>query len=176
MVMTTTPSDAQNEPETPKSLVVYFSRSGNTREIANQIKEFTQADLFEIETVKPYAADYNTCVEEAKVEKAANARPAIKGKVQNLNDYDVVFIGYPNWWGTMPMAVLTFIESHDFSGKVLVPFCTHGGGGVQQCFKHFDKHASAYETRDGFVSNGSSVSSAKPRVEKWLKEKVKILE
>lgn len=174
MVMTNS-INAQNKSNAPKVLVAYFSWSGNTREIANQIKDLTGADLFEIETVKPYSTNYNKCVEEAKVEKADNARPAIKGKVESMDEYDIVFIGYPNWWGTMPMAILTFIESYDFKGKILVPFCTHGVGGAQQCFKDFIKHTSKDDSKEGFICNGSSVSSAKPHVEKWLKDKVKIL-
>lgn len=166
---------AQNKNEDLKVLVAYFSWSGNTREIANQIKELTNADIFEIETVKPYSTNYNKCVEEAKIEKAENARPAIKGEIKNMSQYDIVFIGYPNWWGTMPMAILTFIEKYNFNGKTLIPFCTHGGGGVQQCFKDFSKYTSSYETRDGFLCNGNSVSSAKPQVEKWLKDRAKIL-
>ena len=124
----------------PKVLIAYFSWSGNTKEIANQIQEITGGDLFEIKTVTPYSSNYNQCVETAKQEKEKNTRPAIQGKVANMSDYDVVFIGYPNWWGTMPMAVLTFMESYDFSDKTLLPFCTHGGGGAQQCFKDFAKH------------------------------------
>ena len=168
--------NSQNtENDRKKVLVAYFSWSGNTKEIANQIKEFTGADMFEIERATPYSSNYNTCVDEAKIEKEKNARPPILGKVENITDYDVVFIGYPNWWGTMPMPVVTFIESHDFSGKTLIPFCTHGGGGVQQCFKDFSKFTSKYESKEGFLSSGSSVERAKPHVEKWLKEKVGIL-
>ena len=95
----------------PKVLIAYFSWSGNTKEIANQIQEITGGDLFEIKTVTPYSSNYNQCVETAKQEKEKNTRPAIQGKVANMSDYDVVFIGYPNWWGTMPLAVLTFMES-----------------------------------------------------------------
>lgn len=166
--------NAQSEKSGQKALVAYFSWSGNTKEIASQISDLTKGDMFEIKTVKPYSSNYNTCVDEAKAEKEAGKRPAISGKIDNLADYDIIFIGYPNWWGTMPMAVLTFIESYDFSGKTLVPFCTHGGGGAQQCFKDFTKYTSKYESREGFLSNGSSVDRAKPHVEKWLKEKVKI--
>ena len=166
---------AQNNAPAPKVLVAYFSWGGNTRVIANQIQELTGADLYQIETIKPYSTNYNTCVEEAKVEKAANARPAIKGMVENMDQYDYVFIGYPNWWGTMPMAVLTFIESYNFTGKTLIPFCTHGGGGVQQCFKDFKANTTNYQTIDGFLCNGSSVNSAQPLVERWLRERVKVI-
>ena len=163
---------SQNEAQKPKVLIAYFSWSGNTKKIAEQIKEITGGDLFEIETVTPYSTNYNKCVEDAKKEKEQNARPAIKNKVANMSEYDIVYIGYPNWWGTMPMPVLTFIDSYDFANKTLLPFCTHGGGGEQQCFKDFAKHTSKYTSKKGFLANGSSVDRAKPHVEKWIKEQV----
>ena len=175
LTMMTHSIQAQASSDAPKVLVAYFSWGGNTRVIANQIQELTGADMYQIETVKPYSSNYNTCVEEAKVEKAANARPAIKAPVENMEQYDYIFIGYPNWWGTMPMAVLTFIESYKLTGKTLIPFCTHGGGGVQQCFKDFKTHTANYQTIDGFLCNGSSVNSAKPLVERWLRERVKVI-
>ena len=91
-----------------------------------------------------------------------------------MSDYDGVFIGYPNWWGTMPMDVLTFMESYDFSDKTLLPFCTHGGGGAQQCFKDFAKHTKKHNSKEGFLANGSAVNRSKPHVEKWVKEQTGI--
>ena len=164
-------SFSQNE---NKILITYFSWSGNTKQVADYIKESTGGELYEIKTVKPYSSDYSKCVDEAKAEKESGARPEIQGKIDNLSDYDVIFVGYPNWWGTMPMPILTFLESHDFKGKTLVPFCTHGGGGVQQCFKDFSKYTSDYNTKPGLLLNGSNVANSKPQVEKWLKEKVGI--
>ena len=166
---------SQNSNQKPKVLIAYFSWSGNTKQIAEQIKEITGGDVFEIQAAKPYSTNYNTCVEEAKVEKEKNARPAIKGKVENIDDYDYIFIGYPNWWGTMPMPVFTFLDSYNFKGKTLLPFYTHGGGGVQQCYKDFVKQTTDSNVKEGFIANGSVVDKAKPHVEKWIKEQTGIV-
>ncbi len=154
-----------------KVLVAYFSWSGNTKVIAEEIRSVTGGDLFEIKAQNPYPEEYQACTEQAKQEKESNARPALTGKVVNMADYDVVFVGYPNWWGTMPMPVLTFLESYDFAGKTVVPFCTHGGGGEQNCFSDFRKvFANTKATvGDGFLCSGGSVSSAKSRVASWIK-------
>ncbi len=170
MAIFSTDSEAQKTSTEKKVLVVYFSRSGNTRAIANHIKEFTGGDLFEIQVAKPYPAEYRACTDVAKKEKAAHARPALKTKVENIALYDTIFIGYPNWWGTMPMPILTFIESYDFSGKILIPFCTHGGGGEQNCFTDFVKHTDKQEHKKGFLTNGEKAETSRKEVEKWLRE------
>ena len=163
---------SQNNDQQPKVLIAYFSWSGNTKQIAEQIQEVTGGDLFEIQTVTPYSSNYNQCVEDAKKEKERNARPPIKGEVDKMSEYDIVFIGYPNWWGTMPMAVLTFMDQYDLKDKTLLPFYTHGGGGVQQCYKDFVKNASGSKVKEGFIANGNAVGRAKPHVEKWIKEQI----
>lgn len=170
MAIFSTNSEAQKTSTGKKVLVVYFSRSGNTRAIANHIKEITGGDLFEIQVTKPYPAEYRACTDVAKKEKENQARPALKNKVENIAQYDTIFIGYPNWWGTMPMPILTFIESYDFSGKILIPFCTHGGGGEQNCFTDFIKHTDKYEHKKGFLTNGEKAKSSREEVEKWLHE------
>jgi len=110
-----------------KILIVYFSRTGNTREVANQIRQQVGGDLFEVRTVQPYPAAYRATTDQAKREQQENARPALTAEVNYMAGYDVVFIGYPNWWGTLPMAYFTFLEHYDFAGKTIVPFCTHEG-------------------------------------------------
>ena len=124
-----------------KILVVYYSWSEgkNTETLAKFFQEKTGADIFEIEAVKPYPSDYNKCVEVAKADIQAGLKPAIKGKVQNLDQYDVIFVGTPNWWSTMAPPVLTFLSDNDFTGKTIVPFCTHGGGGEARCFVDMQK-------------------------------------
>lgn len=123
-----------------KVLIAYFSRAdenynvgyikkGNTEIIAEMIAEETKGTLFHIETEITYPSDYNECINLAKKEKNNNARPAIKGNI-NVEDYDVIFLGYPNWWGDVPMAVYTFIEKHKWQGKTVIPFCTHEGSGM----------------------------------------------
>jgi flavodoxin len=110
-----------------KILVAYFSWSGNARALAGQIARETGGDLFEIKTVKSYPEAYNECTAVAREEQNANARPALSGSVSNMAQYDTVFLCYPNWWGTLPMGVFTFLESYDFSGKTIYPLVTHGG-------------------------------------------------
>ncbi len=119
-----------------KILIAYYSLSGNTREVAEAIREKTGGDLFEIQTVSAYPAAYKEQTEQAKKEISENYRPELKNKVANMAQYDVVFIGSPNWWGTITPAVSSFIESSDLSGKMVVPFITHGGGGVQNTVKN----------------------------------------
>lgn len=108
-----------------KVLVAYFSWGGTTQRMAQQIQDITGADMFRIEPVTPYPAEYTPCTEVAREEKDNNARPAIAGTVENWDDYDVVFIGCPVWWWTTPMIIHTFCESYGFQGKTVVPFCTY---------------------------------------------------
>ena len=119
-------------------LVAYFSlageqygvgviEEGNTSIIAHMIAEQTGADLFEIEAAVPYPASHSELLDVSRQEMASSARPEIAGIVDNMDSYDTIFIGYPNWWGDMPMIVYGFLESYDLSGKTIVPFCTHGG-------------------------------------------------
>jgi flavodoxin len=112
---------------TQKILVAYFSWSGNARALAGQIAEEIGGDLFEIKTVAAYPDTYNACTEAAKKEQESNARPALSGSVSDMAQYGTVFLCYPNWWGTLPMGVFTFLESYDFSGKRIYPLVTHGG-------------------------------------------------
>ena len=160
---------AQTSVQGQKVLVAYFSRSGNTRVIAEYIQKLTGGDLIEIETSKPYPAEYHACTVVARKEKEEGVRPALKTKVENAGQYDLVFIGYPNWWGTMPMAVVTFLEGYDWTGKTLVPFCTHGGGGEQRCFTDFVKYSDKAEHKKGFLIGGGEARGAQKQVESWLK-------
>ena len=124
---------AQGEKQTldmkgKKVLVAYFSWSGNTREAAQYIAKKTGADEFEIIREKAYPTEYTPCTEDAKAEKEADERPAIKGKVENMAQYDVVFVCVPVWWYTAPMPVFTFLEQYDLKGKIVIPFCTAYSG------------------------------------------------
>jgi flavodoxin len=127
-----------------KSLSVYYSRRGNnyvsgsivnlpvgnTEVIVRKIQALTRSDLFQIQTVQPYPEDYTETTRVSKDELRQNARPELTETVAAMASYDVIYLGYPNWWGTMPMAVFTFLESYDFSGKTIVPYCTHEGSGM----------------------------------------------
>lgn len=106
-------------------LIAYFSWSGNTQRVAQEIQRLTGGTLFRIEPVTPYPTDYTECTEVALEERDNDARPAIASTVENWNDYDIVFIGCPVWWHTAPMIISTFAESYDFKGKTVVPFCTY---------------------------------------------------
>jgi len=108
-------------------LVVYFSWSGNAKALAGQIANATGGDLFEVKTVTPYPTVYDECTRVARQELDTNARPAISGNITNIQQYNTVFLCYPNWWGTMPMALFTFLETYNFSGKTIYPLVTHGG-------------------------------------------------
>jgi flavodoxin len=124
--MTATPLYAQTQSGN-RILVAYFSWSGNARAIAGQIAEATGGDLFEIRTVTPYPENYDECTKIAKQEQDSNARPVLSERVANMAQYGTIFLCYPIWYGTLPMAVFTFLESYDFSGKTIYPLATHGG-------------------------------------------------
>lgn len=111
--------------ENSKILVAYFSWGGTTRRMAQQIEEQTGGTLFEIEPVVPYPTEYTPCTEVALEERDTDARPAIKNTVEDMESYDIVFIGCPVWWHTAPMIISTFTESYDLKGKIVVPFCTY---------------------------------------------------
>ena len=165
-------------------LVAYFSlageqygvgviEEGNTSIIAHMIAEQTGADLFEIEAVTPYPTSQNELLEVSQQEKSDNARPEIAGTVDNMEDYDTIFIGYPNWWGDMPMIVYNFLESYDLSGKTIVPFCTHGGSGLSNTESTI-ADITGGTMKDGFAIPGTTAQNdrdtARSEVTKWLKE------
>lgn len=166
-----------------KCLIAYFSRAGNnyvsgkivnlpvgnTKVVADMIREITGGDVFQIDTVKSYPKDYSATTNVAKKELNDNARPELSSHVENMDSYNVIFLGYPNWWGTMPMPVFTFLEEYDFSGKTIVPFCTHGGGGMGSSEKDIAKLCPEATLLKGFAIQGSRVSAAKKEVEDRLK-------
>ncbi|WP_157142935.1 flavodoxin [Brachyspira pilosicoli] len=108
---------------------------GNAELIANWIAEETGGDLFSIKTQNKYSSDYDECLNKARKERDNNERPALVGRVNNIDDYDVIFLGFPNWWYTCPMAVFTFVESYDLEGKTIIPFCTHATGGLSRTIR-----------------------------------------
>lgn len=117
-----------------KVLIVYYSYSGNTKKVAQAIQDKIGGDMFEIKTEGTYPENYNEMVQQAKEEITNNYRPALTTKLENLAQYDVVFIGTPNWWSTITPQLSSFLQSYDLSGKTVIPFITHGGGGVQNTF------------------------------------------
>lgn len=163
-------ASAQETDKSMKILVAYFSHSGNTRTIAEQIRKATGADLFEIEVRDAYPSDYQGVLDRAKKEISGNEKPALEAMPEDLTQYDVIFIGSPNWWSTIAPAVVTFLSTGDFTGKTLVPFVTHGGGGMARCEADARKLCPKASWLKGLAVNGSSVDRAALRVEKWLKE------
>ena len=141
---------------------------GNTEKIADMIAEITGADLFKIEQKVPYAADYNTCIEEAKKDLQTKARPELVSMPENLDRYDEIYLGYPNYWGTMPMAVYTFLESYNFTGKKIHPFCTHEGSGLSSTERDIKKAAQGADVSKGLSIYGSRVDDAKNIVKEWV--------
>lgn len=173
----------------PKILIVYFSRAGisepldgvdavssaslpngNTVVIANNIQEMTGGDLFQLITDKVYPADYDATTDLAQKEQRAKERPTLKSQPENLAEYDVIFLGYPNWWGTIPMALFTFLENNDLSGKIIIPFCTHEGSGLGDSQRDIAKLCPKSKIVDGLAIRGWDVTSAKPEVEKWVRK------
>jgi len=158
---------------TKKILVGYFSHSGNTREIANQIHKSVGCDVFEILTVKPYPHDYDAVVKQAKQELDSGYKPALKTKIENIKSYDLIFIGYPIWWSTIPAPVRTFLSEYDFSGKIIVPFCTHEGSGTGRSATDISKLCPKSSVLDGVAIRGRDVKTAQNKVSEWLR-KIKI--
>jgi flavodoxin len=150
-------------------LVACFSHSGNTRVIAEDIHEAVGGDLFEIVTVNRYPDDYDACVDQASHEQNDNARPELSTHVEDMDSYDVVFLGYPNWWGTMPMAVSSFLEEYDFSGKTIAPFCTNEGSGLGQSESDIARLCPNATLLKGLAIRGSRVASAQKAVSEWLR-------
>lgn len=153
-----------------KTLIVYFSWGGNTRQIAQQIQKRVGGDFFEVEREKAYPTEYRATTQEARKELDSNARPALKrDKVPNLADYDVVFIGTPNWWGTLPTPVMTFLEANDLSGKTVAQFITHEGSGVGRSSSDLKRLAPKASFTEVLAIRGGRVSGAQGEVDGWLK-------
>ena len=151
-----------------KTLIAYFSWGGNTKGVAEEIRRQTGADLFEITMVNPYSTDYNTVLDEAQRDQNAQARPELATHVENMEQYDIVLIGYPNWWASIPMPVASFLEEYDFSGKTIIPFCSHGGGRFGQSLTAIAKlvpEAAMGEALSVHYSGGSALSAD---VTEWL--------
>jgi flavodoxin len=163
-------------------LIAYFSRSGNnyvggsianlpvgnTEVVAKMIREMTKGDLFRIEAVTAYPEDYTETTEVAQQEMRANARPKLTGHLENMASYDVILLGHPNWWGTMPMPVFTFLEEYDLSGKTIASFCTHEGSGLGRSVSDIRKMCPRSTVLDGIAIRGSGVKQAQNEVSAWL--------
>ena len=166
-----------------KMLVVVFSRAdenygvgyvevGNTMKVAQIIAQKTGAELFEVAPAKKYPADYDTCIDVAKKEQNRNDRPAI-AQDKDISDYDVIFFGYPVWWGDIPMCMYTFIEAHDWSGKRIIPFCTHEGSGAGRTDSTLPRALKGASVKRVMAMRGATAQRGGAQVERtvdtWLK-------
>ncbi len=150
------------------SLVVYFSWSGNTENVANAIAEQTGADVFEIVPKEAYIDDYNALLDIATEEKENGARPAIAGNIEDITQYDIIYVGYPNWWSDMPMILYTFFDSYDLSGKTIAPFCTSGGSGLSGTVSSIRELEPEADVLDGLHIGSSAASDPNQAVSDWL--------
>lgn len=167
-----------------KTIIAFFSRAdenyfggslryieiGNTEVVAGKMKEMIDTDVFKIEMKTPYAKDYMTCINEAKEDLQANRRPELVALPESMEVYENVILAYPNYWGTIPVAVMTFLESYDFSGKTILPLCTHEGSGMGNSEAYIRKICPAATVKNGLAILGSRATESELVVEKWLKK------
>lgn len=158
----------QPEGEGSQALVVYFSWSGNTENVANSIAAQTGADMFRIVPAEPYVDDYNTLLDIASEEKQNGARPEIADSMEDLGQYDVIYVGFPNWWGDMPMILYSFFDSYDLSGKTIAPFCTSGGSGLSDTVNSIKSLEPEAEVLEGLHIRDSASSDPDSAVGEWL--------
>ena len=165
------------------TLIAYYSRAGenyfggaykriavgNTEKVAKMIAEITGGELFKIEQAQPYSEDYQTCIAEARRDLQAHARPEVLSLPDNLDQYDEIYLGYPNYWGTMPMAVYTFLESYDLTGKTIRPFCTHEGSGLSGTENDIRRAVKGAVVAKGLAVRGSGVDGARSAIEAWIR-------
>ena len=163
-----TSSEVEKAKSSGKMLIAYFSWSGNTQGVAEEIRRQTGADIFEIVPVPAYSDDYNTVLMEAQRDQHEQTRPAITDPPQSIEEYDVILLGYPNWWASIPMPIATFLESYDFSGKMILPFCSHGGGRFGQSLTAIAKLAPQAVIAPGLSVHYSGGSGLPNDIRTWL--------
>lgn len=164
-------------------LIAYFSRAGenyangkiitlstgNTAAAAAFVQELTDGEPYQIEPVQKYSGNYSECLEETRADLCRQARPALKNPLPDMQRYDTVYLGYPNYWGTMPMPVFTFLESFDTAGKVICPFCTHEGSGLGRSMEDIKKLCPGATVKTGLALHGADVLLSKNAILSWLK-------
>lgn len=168
------------------NLIAYFSHEkenyvdgeikvldiGNTKVVAHKIQKIINGDVFEIKPLHDYPYLYHDCTELAKKELNQNVRPKVKDIVSNIEEYDNIYLGFPNWWSTMPMCIWTFLESYDFSNKNIYPFCTHEGSGMGSSESDIKKLCPNSLVHKGLTIRGSKVFNSDETIKKWIKEKL----
>lgn len=167
------------------SIIIYFSRKdenyvngmiknlaiGNTEIVAGMIQKLTGADIFKVEPIQPYSKNYNECIAQAQADQNRNARPELKNYPESLEQYDTIYLGYPNYWGTMPMVLFTFLERFDFNGKTIKPFCTHEGSGLGHSVEDIKKLCPTAIVEKGLALHGGSVEKSEKELDKWINNK-----
>ena len=165
-----------------KALIAYYSRAGenyfggslkkvskgNTEIAAEILAELTGGELFRIEQRTPYSDDYNECIKQAKSDQQKDIRPELAACPDSIDEYDTIYLGYPNYWGTMPMAVFTFLEKFDFTGKVIKPFCTHEGSGLGGSVNDVKKCAPNAAVEQGLAIRGSDAANSESAFKRWI--------
>lgn len=172
---------------TGKALIAFYSRAdenyvsgtlkkldvGNTQVAAGIIHQLTGADMFRIEQKIPYSESYNECIAQAQQDQRADARPELKAHPDDIDRYDVIYLGFPNYWSTMPMAVFTFLEEMEGSGKLkgrtIKPFCTHEGSGMGVSERDIERLCPDARVEKGLAIHGSNVEKSRKKIERWVK-------
>lgn len=159
-----------SEEEANSTVVIDGEVLGNTQYVANVIQEQTGGDIYRIEPKTPYPTKHATLIDFAKTEQSNNERPEIKDFIQDITQYDTVFIGYPIWWSDMPMILYSFLDTYDFSGKRIIPFSTHGGSGFANTIKTITElEANANVLQDGFTISRDDVQNAEDDIITWIR-------
>lgn len=164
----TAPAADQTAKQPGKALILYYSWSGNTEKVAKEIQKQTSADIAKIEPAAAYPTEYQACVDQARAEKAQNSRPKVTNKLDNLQKYDRIYLGFPNWCSSCPMFILTVLENGDFEGKTIAPFVTHGGGGQAQCLADITKACPKATITKALVIPGDQADKSAAEVTTWL--------
>ncbi len=162
--------------ESSRILIAYYSWGGNTRFVAEQIRKETGGTLFEIKPAEAYPQDYNACTQVAKQQIKDGFRPDLATKVDNIGQYDVIFIGSPNWWSNIAPPVASFAAGYDLAGKTVIPFVTHGGGGLAHCEENLRKLCPGSVFLKSGVFAGKGIRSYRAAIAKWIQESVTIKE
>lgn len=152
------------------TLILYFSMSGNTETVANYIHEEIGGDIVKLETVQTYPEDYDELVDYAREERRDNTRPELETAIENIEQYDTIFLGYPNWWGDMPMPIYSFLDQYDLSNKTIAPFITHGGSGLSGTPANIANEEPDAVVTEGLAINGDDVDDCQDEVNEWLDE------
>ncbi|MBP3848069.1 flavodoxin [bacterium] len=148
-----------------KILIAYYSYSGNTKLVAEKIKNITGGEIFEIKTIKEYPRNYTDVVNLAKQEKEQDLRPELANKI-DISNFDIIYLGTPVWWYTFATPIKTFLTEYDFTGKTIIPFCTHGGGGASATYSDMEKLCPNSTIKTGFTSYEHSAKDSE--IEEWI--------